>query len=139
MSVCSGVQAGCSQADQDPHLGTGLRAAGRSCVKPGGPGQRGMDAAHRPLGNSSLWSKEKHDKWTLKHDSYKGKRKSGTHSQPWCWVLGRPCSADFETHPCGLGVSPPCGLRETNRRAGPRGLLLVQTWNACRSHGSGRK
>ena len=44
----------------------------------------------------------------------------------------------FETHPCGLGVSPPCGRRETNRRAGPKGLLLVQTWNAWRSHEIGR-
>lgn len=39
-------------------------------------------------------------------------------------VGGASVELAFKTYPCSLGVSPPCGGRESNRHIGPRGFLV---------------
>lgn len=105
---------------------------------------QGLEAASQPdqnqdLGTSSFfaWSEGHIRQGVPEHESQKGKGRGTLRvqawSQRWCPVVGLQCGLAWRPPPARFGMSPPSGGRESNRRTGPRGLLVPSRETECSS------
>lgn len=101
-----------------------LRTGDRCTVNPGrtGPGQGWMDA-EPPTGQFLYTVKDKLRTNKRIPNGWKVKSKGILKVSILVPVVGASVQLALETYLCSLGVSPPCGGRESNRHTGPRGLV----------------
>lgn len=101
-----------------------LRTGDRCTVNPGGTGPgRGGWMLCLPPGNSFTRSKKNFRQINGYQTDERVRAKTILKVSILVPVAGASVQLALQTYLCSLGVSPPCGGRESNRHTGPRGLV----------------